>query len=111
MSKLKIVLLSETLSLFQGNVFFVFVPSKHGNEVCVMTYIPSPSHFLTTTTTTNFINKQIILQKHCPKLARLFEAGQCVHIMKNKANYGKFTDSRLYNTEERIKQINFKNRN
>ena len=59
----------------------------------------------------NFINKQIILQKHCPKLARLFEAGQCVHIMKNKANYGKFTDSRLYNTEERIKQINFKNRN
>ena len=24
----------------------------------------------------NFINKQMILQKHCPQLARLFEAGQ-----------------------------------
>ena len=34
-------------------------------ERCVMTF----------TTTTNFINKQIILQKHCPQLARLFKAG------------------------------------
>ena len=25
----------------------------------------------------NFINKQIKLQKYCPQLARLFEAGQC----------------------------------
>ena len=29
-----------------------------------------------TTTTTNFISKHVILQKHCPHLARLFEAGQ-----------------------------------
>ena len=42
-------------------------------ERCVMT---------TTTTTTNFINKQIMLQKHCAQLARLFEAGQCVQNMK-----------------------------
>ena len=26
----------------------------------------------------NFINKQIKLQKYCPQLARLLEAGQCV---------------------------------
>ena len=39
------------------------------------------------TTTTNFINKQIILQRHCPQLARLFEAAQCVQIeIKIKAN-------------------------
>ena len=38
---------------------------------------------MTVTTTTNFINKQIlILQKHCPQLARQFEAGQCVQNMK-----------------------------
>ena len=34
------------------------------------------------TTTTNFIDKQIILQKHCPQLVRLFEAGQCLKNMK-----------------------------
>ena len=26
----------------------------------------------------NFINKQITLQKYCPQLTKLFEAGQCV---------------------------------
>ena len=30
----------------------------------------------------NFINKQINLQKYCPQLARLFEAGQCVQNIK-----------------------------
>ena len=30
----------------------------------------------------NFINKQINLQKYCPKLARIFEAGQCVQNIK-----------------------------
>ena len=30
----------------------------------------------------NFINKQIKLQKHCPQLARVCEAGQCVQNMK-----------------------------
>ena len=34
------------------------------------------------TTTTNFIHKQIILQKHCPQLARLFKEVQCVQNMK-----------------------------
>ena len=32
----------------------------------------------------NFINKQIKLQKYCPQLARLFEAGQCVQNIRNK---------------------------
>ena len=32
----------------------------------------------------NFINKQIKLQKFCPQLARLFEAGQCVQNIRNK---------------------------
>ena len=35
-----------------------------------------------TTTTTNHINKQIILQKHCLHLAKPFEAGQCGQNMK-----------------------------
>ena len=30
----------------------------------------------------NFINKQINLQKYCPQLARIFEAGQCVQNIK-----------------------------
>ena len=30
----------------------------------------------------NFINKQIKLQKYCPQLARVCEAGQCVQNMK-----------------------------
>ena len=30
----------------------------------------------------NFINKQINLQKYCPQLTRLFEAGQCVQNIK-----------------------------
>ena len=30
----------------------------------------------------NFINKQINLQKYCPQLARLFEAGQYVQNIK-----------------------------
>ena len=30
----------------------------------------------------NFINKHINLQKYCPQLARLFEAGQCVQNIK-----------------------------
>ena len=30
----------------------------------------------------NFINKQITLQKHYPRIAGLFEAGQCVQNMK-----------------------------
>ena len=42
-----------------------------------------------------FINKWIILQKHCPQLAGLFEAGQYIQNMqwqwKTKANKGKFT--------------------
>ena len=33
----------------------------------------------------NFINKQINLQKYCPQLARLFEAGQCVQNTKIEA--------------------------
>ena len=37
---------------------------------------------LTQQTTTNFIFEQVILQKHCPQLARLFDAGQCVQNMK-----------------------------
>ena len=32
----------------------------------------------------NFINKQIKLQKYCPQLARLFEAGQCVQNIRKK---------------------------
>ena len=32
----------------------------------------------------NFINKQIKLQKYCPQLARLFEAGQCMQNVRNK---------------------------
>ena len=30
----------------------------------------------------NFINKHLNLQKYCPRLARLFEAGQCVQNIK-----------------------------
>ena len=30
----------------------------------------------------NFINKQINLQKYCPRLARLFEAAQCMQNIK-----------------------------
>ena len=30
----------------------------------------------------NFINKHINLQKYCPQLTRLFEAGQCVQNIK-----------------------------
>ena len=30
----------------------------------------------------NFINKQINLQRYCPQLTRLFEAGQCVQNIK-----------------------------
>ena len=47
-------------------------------------------HSLSIVTTTtkqqqqNFINKQIKLQKYCPQLARLFEAGQCVQNIRNK---------------------------
>ena len=37
---------------------------------------------LTKTTKKNFINKQITLQKHYPRIAGLFEAGQCVQNMK-----------------------------
>ena len=38
-------------------------------------------------TTAIFINKQKPLQKHCPQLARLFEAGRCVkNENKTKAN-------------------------
>ena len=32
----------------------------------------------------NLINNQIKLQKYCPQLARLFEAGQCVQNIKIK---------------------------
>ena len=32
----------------------------------------------------NFINKQIKLQKYCPRLARLFEEGQCVQNIRNQ---------------------------
>ena len=33
-----------------------------------------------------FINRQIKLQKYCPQLAKLFEAGQCmkIHLYKIK---------------------------
>ena len=34
----------------------------------------------------NLINNQIKLQKYCPQLARLFEAGQCVQNIKIKTN-------------------------
>ena len=30
----------------------------------------------------NFINKQLNLQKYCPKLERIFEEGQCVQNIK-----------------------------
>ena len=32
----------------------------------------------------NFINKQINLQKYCPQLARIFEAGQCMQNIKKE---------------------------
>ena len=32
----------------------------------------------------NFNNKQIKLQKYCPQIERLFEAGQCVQNIRNK---------------------------
>ena len=32
----------------------------------------------------NFINNQINLQKYCPQLARIFEAGQCMQNIKKE---------------------------